>query len=125
MSGTGRFSIQYADETVAFAIQILRQPGIWTVLCRRNLQICRNADKALESGHTGTCTDDVSQETYPEDLTMAEDSCGKNRRTFTDSDSCRACCKEKRDKISEKTECGRAHEKSEGCFSDYGIREGA
>ena len=38
MSGTGRFSIQYADETVAFAIQILRQPGIWMVLCRRNLQ---------------------------------------------------------------------------------------
>ena len=35
MSGTGRFSIQYADETVAFAIQILRQPGIWTVLCSR------------------------------------------------------------------------------------------
>ena len=60
MSGTGRFSIQYADETVAFAIQILRQPGIWMVLCRRNLQICRNADKALESGHSGTCTDDVS-----------------------------------------------------------------
>ena len=33
--------------------------------------------------------------------------------------------KKRETKISEKTECGRAHEKSEGCFSDYGIREGA
>lgn len=124
MSGTGRFSIQYADETVAFAIQILRRREYGWYYAE---EICR---------YVGTQIKRWS----PDILVPVPMTCRKKRiRGFNQAEelaekigellqipvAAGLAVKKRETKSQKKLNAVELHEKSEGCFSDYGIREGA